>query len=112
MHAGVRVSRLDQNLSALGFRFSDRVEGIHDQVQDDLLQLNTVSLDRMQCLVEAHLKGDGVLHRFALCQCDGLNDQLVKRQPICFWWRLPDEISNPAEHLGGTTAVTDDPRDC
>ena len=55
---------------------------IDDQVQDHLLQLDSISSYERQALRELHLHRDGVLHRLDTGQGNDVEDRLIDIQGI------------------------------
>src|SRR5262249_16475431 len=72
----------DQQLSSPGLNRAHCFDRIQDQVQEDLLQLNTIPLDGKQPLRDAGLDRDPMLSDFASCPYNHLADCLVEIKTI------------------------------
>src|SRR5208282_2361916 len=70
---------------------------VQDQVQDDLLQLNTISLDGSQPLRQAGLDGNSILGDRASRQRNHLIDRLIEIKSMLSRRRFPDVIANPVD---------------
>ena len=85
-----------------------RFDGVDDQVEDHLLQLDPVRMNERQALRELRPHPDAVLHHFAAGQGDDLNDRLVDLQALLPRGSFLDEGPDPADDLAGTFAVIRD----
>src|SRR5712675_1749345 len=93
-----------QSLAGLAHRF----EGVHDQVENNLLQLNAVAVNDWQVFGKVRLEHDAVPQHFAACQLDDLEDRFVDVQPLTSWRHLLDQLSYPTDDIAGANAVLDD----
>jgi hypothetical protein len=78
------------------------------QVEDDLLQLNSISLDERQALREFRLQRYAALHQLPASQGDNLENDRVDLHAILAWPLLSDEPANSVDDLAGSLAVIDD----
>ena len=104
----MHLSGADQQLSRPLADAAHRFDGVDDQVEDHLLQLDSISLNERQALRELRLHRDAVLHHFASGQGNDLEDRFVDLQAILPWGRLLDEGTDPADDVAGSLAVLDD----
>ena len=72
----------DQQLSPPVADVAHRFDRIDDQVQDNLLELDSISLYERQALRELHLHRDGILHRLDTGQGNDVEDRLIDIQGI------------------------------
>src|SRR5262249_52134256 len=70
---------------------AQRFDGVEDQVQEHLLQLDTIAVNARQALREVGLHRDAVLHHFAMGQGHDLQDGFVDPHAIRPWGLLLDE---------------------
>ena len=57
-----------------------RLDGVEDQIENYLLELDSISLNERQAFCELRLHRDAVLHCFAMGQGNHLNDCFVDPQ--------------------------------
>src|SRR5205807_6740245 len=94
----------DQQFSRPLADAAHRLDGVDDQVKNDLLQLNSVSLNERQALRELRLHRDAILHRFATGQSNHLKDRFVDVQAILPWRRLLDKGPHSVDYVAGSIA--------
>src|SRR6266446_6207256 len=82
--------------------------GVDDQVEDHLLQLDPISLNERQALRELRLRRDAVLHHFPTGQDNHIADRVVDVQAILPWRRLLDEVTDPADAVASSICVLGD----
>ena len=70
----------DQQLSRPLADAAHRFDGVDNQVEDYLLQLDSISLNERQALRELRLQRDAVLRKFATGQGNDLKDRFVDLQ--------------------------------
>src|SRR6266702_1467716 len=99
--------RRDEQLSRSLGDAAHRFDGVHDQVEDHLLQLDSISLNRRQCIRELRPHRHVVLQRFAVRQSNDLEDRFVDLEEILPWWRLLDESTYPADDVDRPMAILD-----
>jgi hypothetical protein len=75
------------------------------QIQDDLLQLNTISLYGEQSLRKAGLDRDAILGDCASPQYDHLIDRVIKIKAGLSRRRFPDVITDPDDDLSGSIGI-------
>jgi hypothetical protein len=85
---------------------------VQNQVQDDLLQLNTIPRDRKQPLGEAGLERDSVLDNFASRQSDYFADRGIEIETIVPRTCLPDVVAGPADDVSGSIGIAHDAAEC
>jgi hypothetical protein len=114
-----RIAYRDQHPVRLGFAgadqqfarsladFAHRFNGIHDQVQDHLLQLDSVSGNARQTLRQSHLHRNAMVRDRGTGQCHDLENRFVDFQLSILCRRLLGEITKPAHNIGGPLAVFD-----
>jgi hypothetical protein len=83
----------------------DRVQG---QVQDDLLQLNTIPLNRTQLLRRLHLERDPMRGDCAPRQFDHLGDCLIKIKTILSRRRFLGVSPDTVDDVAGSISVAHD----
>ncbi len=85
-----------------------RFDGVHNQIQDYLLQLDAIASNERQALCELCLQRDAIAQQLASCHPDDLEDRFVDVQLISPWRGLLDEGAYAADDLAGSIAVLDD----
>ena len=83
----------------------DRVQ---DQVQNDLLQLNTISLNGSQPLRQAGLDGNSILGDCASRQHNHLVDRLIEIKTMLSRRRFLDVITNPVDDVSRAVGIAYD----
>jgi hypothetical protein len=83
-------------------------DGVQYQVQDDLLQLNTIPLYGEQPLSKARMNQDPVLGDRASPQYDHLIDRVIETKAGLSRGRSPDVITDPVDDLSGSIGVGHD----
>src|ERR1700704_5654837 len=81
---------------------------VQDQVQDDLLQLNTIPLDGSQSLRKVGLDRDSILGNCASRQYDHLVDRLVKIKTAHSRRRFLDLVTDPIDDISGSIVICHD----
>src|SRR5262249_56592875 len=82
--------------------------GVDDQVQDHLLQLDSISLNERQAVRQLSLHRNTVLRRFASGQRNNLEDRIIYCYAILACRCLLDQRSYPVDDLDGSIAVLAD----
>src|SRR3984893_772022 len=112
-HAVRRVqTRVDQQLARSLADLAHRFDGVHDQVQDHLLQLDSISPDARQTVRELGLQQDAMPPHLAPCQGDRFEDRFVDVQAGLPRRELLDEGANAADDFAGLIACLDDMIEC
>ena len=78
---------------------------VNDQVQDHLLQLDPISLNRSQALLELRLNRDIVLCHFAAGDDDHVADRLVNIQTFRPWRRFLNKGTDSADNGTGPIGI-------
>ena len=81
---------------------------VQDQVQNDLLQLNTISLHRSQPLRQAGLDGNSILSDCASRQHNHLVDRLIEIKTVLSRRRFLDVITHPVDDDSRAVGIADD----
>jgi hypothetical protein len=89
--------RTDQQLTRPPVDHAHCFGRVQDQVQNYLLQLNTVSLHGSQPLRQAGLDGNSILGDCASRQHDHLIDRLIEIKTMLSRRRFPDVITHPVD---------------
>src|ERR1700722_10052941 len=81
-HRDANTFRCDQLCGDIQFalapcQIAHRLNGIDHQVEDHLLELDSISLNVWQGLCQLHPRGDAILYHFALDQANNLKDRAV-----------------------------------
>ncbi len=84
-----------------------RLDPVHDQVQDELLQPDPVSPHREQILGQSLLDHDGVLLHFGLDEAEHLSDQLIDVHERHLAVRLLHERTRMRDHVARPLGVPD-----
>jgi hypothetical protein len=108
-HAVHSIARTaDQQLPRRFVRCAHCFNGVDDQVQPHLLQLDAIRLHHRQLLRQLDLQRDVMPEQLAPGQAGGVEDRLVDIQRVVPWWHLFDEAANPADDLTRSLAVLHD----
>jgi hypothetical protein len=114
------IANRDENAISLGFLGTDqqlsrpRLDRTHcfdcveHQVQDDLLQLNTVSLDGSPPFGKAGLDRDPILGDCASPQYNHLIDRVIEIKTGFSRRRFPDVITYPVDDFSGSIRIAYD----
>src|SRR6185437_187723 len=81
------------------------VHRVHHQVDDDLLKLNTVTVDRQRLSGRKAVELDGPCVREAFEQCGRLCDEVVDVEIAELERRLLQQASQALDHLAGAVVV-------
>src|SRR4030095_12209897 len=100
--------RCDRQLSRGLAAGAYSLESVDDQVQDHLLQLDTVSLDQWQTVGEVRPHRDASLHGLATGQLDDLADRGIDVHKFLRRRGLGDERPDPAVEPPRRIAGTDE----
>src|SRR5262249_48904945 len=88
--------------------FAHRLDGVEDQIENYLLQLDSISSNERQALRELRLHRDVVLHQLATGQGNDFQDDFVDLDVTLPWTLLlPDEGTELADDVAGALAVLD-----
>ena len=107
--AGGVLPHLDDHPPLLGRYPFEGVQGIEQQIEDDLLQLAFVGQQRRQALLQAHLHGDLALVQFGADEIQHLLHGIGDVEPILGHLRLAHQATHPGDHRAGAVGVVDDP---
>ena len=83
-------------------------ERIQNQVQDDLLQLNTIPLNGKRHLRKVGIYRDSILGNFALRQYNHLIDRLIEIKTILLRKRFLDLVADPVDDGSGSIGIVHD----
>ena len=115
-----RVSHANEHTARLGFSAADQqfaralvdaahcLDGIDDQVEDHLLQLDTISLNERQALGQLSFHRNAILDRFSTGQRDDLEYCLVDPQQILSRRCFLGEPADAVDDVTGTVTVSQD----
>jgi hypothetical protein len=84
------------------------LDRVQDQIQDDLLQLNTIPLNGKQLLRKPHLERNPMLGNCAPRQFDYLGDRLIKIKPILSRRRFLGVSPDTVDDVAGSISVAHD----
>ena len=93
----------------------DRAHGfdrVQDQVQHDLLQLNTIPLDRKQPLRKASLDRDSIFDDCASRQYNHLVDRLIEIKTGLSRRRFLDLVTDAVDDVSGSIGIAHDGVKC
>src|SRR4051794_16810087 len=103
----VGFARADEQLSRAIADAAHRLERVDDQVQEYLLQFDTVSFDEWQAVRELCPYRGAALRGFATRELDHLVDRLVDVHRLLARRRLPDQITDPAKYVPCPIGILD-----
>ena len=95
----------DQQLSRPLINRAHCFDRVQDQVQDDLLQLNTIALNGRQRFIEADLDRDSILGKCAARQFNDLVHRLIEIKTALFRRRIPDLITDAVDDVTGSIGI-------
>ena len=101
------LSSADQQLPRPLGDTAHRLDGVEDQIENYLLQLDSISLNERQALRELRLHRDIVFHHFATGQGNDFEDDFVDLDVIFPWKLLLNEGTDAADDLAAALAVLD-----
>jgi hypothetical protein len=101
------LSSADQQLPRPLGNAAHRLDGVEDQIENYLLELDSVYSNERQTLRELRLRRDAVLHQFGTGQGNDFQDDFVDLNIILPWRLFPDESTDPADDFTGALAVLD-----
>src|SRR5262249_45420030 len=81
---------------------------VQNQVDDDLLQLNTIALHRREPISELGAERNSILADCASHHNNHLTDRLIEVKKLFSRWRLLDVIAHPADDIPGSIRISDD----
>ena len=81
---------------------------IHNQVEDDLLQLNTIPLNGKRPLREVGLDRDSILGDCASRQYNHFIDRLIEIKTILLRRRFLDVVADPVDDGSGSIGIAHD----
>src|ERR1700754_4070033 len=76
-----------------------RFNGVDDQVQHHLLELDTIAFNERQVVGKLHPHRHAVLLGLTARQRDDLTNRLIDLQPLLAWWNILDEATNSRRDL-------------
>jgi hypothetical protein len=83
-------------------------DGVEDQVQNDLLQLNTISLNRKQPVRQAGPDRDSILGDCASRESNHLGDRVIKINAILSGRGFLDVITDPVDDVSSPIGIAHD----
>src|SRR5271170_3118954 len=98
----------DRQLSCLSLNSVHCLDRVQDQVQKDLLQLNTIPLNGGQLLRKMGMERDCMLGHCASRQSNRLVDHFVKIKAMLLRRRFLDVITDPFDDVSGAIGIADD----
>src|SRR6202140_4324580 len=101
----LRLLGADQQLSRPRLDRAHCLDCVQHQVQNDLLQLNTIPLYGKQPLRKAGLDQDLILGDCAPSQYDHLTNRLIEIKTMLSGRRLLDVITDPGNDLSGSIGI-------
>ena len=104
-HAGTDLSSDQLQLTWPVTYVLHRLDGIHHQIQDDLLDLNAVCRDEWLGGGQAHVEHDRMPLQVAAQHGRGLGDRLVDVQRPNTRGHPPEECADAADNVAGAPAV-------
>src|SRR5712691_1919100 len=105
---GLGLLGADQQLSGPRLNRAHGFDRVQDQVQDDLLQLNTIPLNGKQPIGKAGLDRNSILGDCASRQYNYLVDRLIEIKTILSWRRFLDVITNPVDYVSSSISIAHD----
>jgi hypothetical protein len=81
---------------------------VQDQVQDDLLQLNPISLNGRQPLAQAGLNGNSILGDCASRQHNHLIDRFIEIKTMLSRRRFLDLVTDPVDYVSRSIGIAHD----
>src|ERR1700752_4355765 len=93
---------------AFTFDLAHCLDGVDDQVDHYLLQLDSVSSNPRQVVRQLYLHHDAVLGRFSPGKGNHLKDRFIDIKCILAWRGLPYKTLDAADHVIGSIGVFDD----
>src|SRR5262249_22211322 len=101
-------TRADEQLSRPARRRSHRLDTVHHEIENDLLQLHSVTKHGRQIGGQIHAQRHTFSGRFIPRQLDDLSNGLVDVQPRLLRIGFPQERSNPGDDLARPIPIADD----
>jgi hypothetical protein len=98
----------DQQLSRPRLDRAHCFDRIQDQVERDLLQLNTIPLNGKQPLRKTGLNRDSIFGDCASRQCNHLIDRLIKIKTVLSRRRFPDVVADAVYDVSGSIGIAHD----
>jgi hypothetical protein len=84
-----------------------RLNGVHDQVEDHLLELDPISLNVRPVICQLPLNGDAVFHSFAVDQGNDFKDSIVDIERVSSQRLFLHEAENPTKNVACSIGVFD-----
>src|SRR6516164_6329196 len=100
--------RSDDELSRTVLYCAHGFDAVQDQVQNHLLQLNTVARYGRETSGQLHSQYNLISLHLAPREDDNLSNSLVDIQPFLCGASFREESSNPPGHVAGSIPITDD----
>src|SRR5580704_5502100 len=98
----------DEQLSRPFRDLAHCLDRVDDEIEDDWLQLYTISFDERQPLPECRLYRRAILRRLTTGELDHLADRRVHVYPLLPRRRFLDELADSADDVAGAMGVLDD----
>jgi len=92
----------------MGAVFSNRLDGIRNQVEHDLCELTRVSHNERTGRTQVHRQTDPVQPELVFSQFDGLLDNLVQIQSFLLGFSRPRDAQDVLNDSGTTLRLGDD----
>jgi hypothetical protein len=111
LHCDQHIVRLalpgaDRQLARVPLDRAHRFHGIQDQIQDDLLQLNTIAVNEQRPL-QSGPDQNPILCDCALHHLDNLIDRLVEVERLASWRCLLDVLAHAINDAFGPVGIPD-----
>src|SRR5262249_50966621 len=90
------------------FALRNCFQSVDDQIQNHLLQLNSISTHVRKILLELLLQENTISACFVLCECKHLDNHFVEIDQIASRWRLFHEGANSRDDCARTVTVFND----
>src|SRR5215469_7223605 len=98
----------DQQLSSPGLDQAHCFNGVQDEIQQHLLQLNAIPTKGTQSVRKACLDRDTIAQNRASRQYSYLVDRLIEVESISLRRRLLELITHPADDIRSSVGIPDD----
>src|SRR5215470_7737858 len=107
-NTSVVVFRADQQLSCRQLSEPHCFDGIEDKVEDDLLQLNAISVNGRQSVCKPGLDRDTIPDDRASHHDNHLIDRPIEVKRILSWGRFLDMLAHTADDILSSVGISDD----
>ena len=106
--AGFGFPGADQQISRSLADAAHCLDGVDDEVQDHLLQLDAIAVNERQTVRELRPHRNAVLHRFAAGELNHFADRRVEVHAVLLGRRLPHEGTDAGDNVAGSLAGLND----